>query len=83
MERIEFNTGRQYTAQGQIVVALLLKTEVDEIFPGCDLTTCTVEFHDKSRHVAGTIQVNAFTEQEIMGAYDRGAYNSIQLDLHA
>jgi hypothetical protein len=66
--RIQFNTGRLYTQEGQVIVATNDGT--------------TIQFHDTSRMVAGWIECNEFTRdltstelaKHVMHCYDRGMY---------
>ena len=61
---IEFNTGRKYTAEGQVIVATLHDDGV-------------VTFMDHSRGVDGQFSLDGeakpFSAQTVMQFYDRGA----------
>lgn len=78
MKAIKFNTGRQYTPQGQLVVAYQVgEPEKGDIF-GCEWLT--VRFIDVSRMVSGEIAVLGLTENHVMAAYDGGHYESVWID---
>lgn len=75
MKAIKFNTGRQYTPEGQVVVAYQVgEPEKGDIF-GCDWLT--VRFIDLSRMVSGEIVVLGLTEKDVMTSYDGGHYRSV------
>lgn len=62
MKTIQFNTGRQYTAEGQVIVATLHDDGV-------------VTFMDHSRSVDGQFKLGLhcqFNETEVMHWYDSG-----------
>ena len=71
---ISFNTGRQYTAEGQKIEAKLVDVEVCTLF-GVDLYV--VDFHDTSRHIAGRVKIEQLNQAAVMAAYDAGNYQSI------
>jgi len=75
MKNLNWNTGRMYTPEGQLIEAALVASDEDEF----GFTWHTVEFHDRSRMVSGRItNLLDFTETAIMAAYDAGYYQSIQ-----
>jgi len=63
-KRIQFNTGRKYTAAGQRIVAILHEDDV-------------VTFYDNDRMIAGEFKMefpDFFSEHHVMAHYDGGAY---------
>lgn len=65
---IEFNTGRKYTAEGQVIKATIHDDGM-------------VTFMDHSRGIDGEFQAIApevFDKVEVMSAYDGGFYKSTQ-----
>lgn len=77
-----FNTGRLYTAQGQIIEAMIVKTVV------CDdgFANVTIQFNDTSRMIKGEFTTLQFDDiimslydvkREVMAAYDSGRYVNI------
>lgn len=77
-QAVEFNTGRYYAPDGQIIRAKLLDIEPCPIFP--DLCrVAVVEFDDTARRIRGIVRVDA-TEcgavdtADILKAYDAGNY---------
>lgn len=73
MDKIEFNTGRQYAPEGQIIEATVVERTT------CPILQCeelVVEFDDKTRHIRGRITCWAFTQEAIMACYDRGYYTA-------
>jgi len=60
--RIQFNTGRQYTAKGQRIVAIRQGEDVI--------------FMDHDRKIAGLIEdfFGDLTPQNVVGYYDAGSY---------
>jgi hypothetical protein len=71
---ISFNTGRQYTAEGQKIEAKLVDVEVCTLF-GVDLYV--VDFNDTSRQINGRVKIEQFNQAAVMAAYDAGNYKSI------
>src|SRR5262245_26411080 len=67
MQRIQFNTGRKYTADGQRIVA----TRRDD---------GTVTFHDIDRLITGELRCKAteaeFTKENVLSEYDRLQYDN-------
>ena len=61
MKTIEFNTGRKYTAEGQVIKATLHDDRV-------------VTFFDHSRLIDGEFKLcgDRFDQQVVMDAYDNG-----------
>lgn len=77
MKAIKFNTGRQYTPEGQIIVAYQVGEAVhDEEF---DMTFLTVRFIDLSRGVSGEIGVTELTERAVMHFYDLTRYKNVYI----
>lgn len=75
MKAIKFNTGRQYTAEGQVIVAWTVgEPEKD---PDFDCEWVTVRFADLSRMVEGEIVVMGLTEKNVMSRYDATDYKNI------
>lgn len=73
MKAIKFNTGRQYTAEGQIVVAWVHSEETDEWG-----TSYCVRFFDISRGITGEISFcHALTENAVMAGYDSSNYKTV------
>ena len=68
---LQFNTGRGYSAEGQIITASVVSVAPCEIF-GTPLLT--VDFHDVTRGVKGRVVVDSFTEAAVLAAYDKGGY---------
>lgn len=74
MQAISFNTGRQYGADGQIVVAYVVSKTVDEF----GLDDITARFVDLTRMVSGEIPfLTSFNPTAIMQAYDHGVYRNV------
>lgn len=72
-QAIKFNTGRQYTAEGQIITAWVHSEKRDEFG-----VSYTVRFFDESRHVMGEISnLIALDKTMVMVAYDAGNYQSV------
>jgi hypothetical protein len=61
MNKITFNTGREYATEGQIIHAF-------------DLSDGRVHFVDVTRYLDGVLRC-AFNERAILRAYDEGGYN--------
>lgn len=70
-QKIEFNTGRHYGPEGQIIQAELVRVEACQIF-GADVYV--VRFNDLTRCIRGEVTVLEFSESEIMAKYDAGRY---------
>ena len=62
---IQFNTGREYAAEGQVITARLVHQH-DGVY--------MVEFNDHTRAVYGTLLCTSFSIEAIVYAYDRGRY---------
>lgn len=78
MKAIKFNTGRQYTAEGQVIVAY--QVDQPEKAPGSDFDWITVRFIDISRMVSGEIVIPSLTEKDVMNSYDGGHYRNVWID---
>lgn len=78
MKAIKFNTGRQYTPEGQVIVAY----QVDEPgkAPGSDFDWITVRFIDTSRMVSGEVFIPSLTERDVMASYDGGYYKNVWIN---
>ncbi len=63
MDRIQFNTGRHYTAHGQRIVA---QRHADDV----------VTFYDHDRGIAGEFDLHCapFDRATVMAIYDAGSY---------
>ncbi|WP_223508851.1 MULTISPECIES: hypothetical protein [unclassified Pseudomonas] len=70
LNSIEFNTGRQYTAEGQIVEAWVVA--IDQSIPEWPVNV--VYFKDRSRMIDGLVRVRSLAEKDVMEAYDHGRY---------
>ncbi|AVX93354.1 hypothetical protein [Pseudomonas psychrophila] len=71
LNSIEFNTGRQYSPEGQHVEAWVLA--IDHSIP--ELPLKVVYFKDRSRMIDGLVRVRSLTEREVMEEYDHGRYD--------
>jgi len=76
MKTITFNTGRGYSAEGQIIVAeehgeLL---PIDEWLDGAEQQEQYIIFEDKTRGIKGRIDFCELTEKSIMKNYDEKNY---------
>ncbi len=67
-QEITFNTGRQYTADGQQIKATVLEVMEDGRY--------RVRFDDISRMITGVVEVTQFSEAAIMTEYDAMRYTS-------
>lgn len=73
---IAFNTGRQYSAEGQRIVAQVLEIEIVGGVP-----TYHFAFADLDRHIYGrAICFGEFLQKNIMASYDAGTYQSTWSD---
>ncbi len=71
---ITFNTGREYSAEGQIIVATEFGCYDDiDWFGDSDINQYII-FNDITRGIAGKIELCELTETAIMEAYDKGQY---------
>jgi len=70
-QAMRFNTGRQYTPEGQDIVVWVTNKTTDE---WGDVHACN--FADLSRGIYGTTTLLSFTEREFMDAYDKNQYLS-------
>jgi len=73
----DFNTGRMYSPDGQIIKAKIIKSEKCSVMPEWNIVH-TVEFHDTTRGIKGTMEVDGdyVTTDKIMAAYDAGRYTA-------
>lgn len=72
-KEMTFNTGRGYSAEGQVIRAAVIKCEIDD----CGFEWLTVAFEDKTRGINGIIRdLLYFGEADIMLAYDNVRYTS-------
>ena len=69
MDKIEFNTGRMYSDQGQRIVAEVIDKEDCEVLP-----MLIVKFTDLDRMIEGVVEVFSLTQEEIMHQYDTNQY---------
>ena len=68
-DTIEFNTGRYYAPEGQIIQAEIIESEGD---------THQVRFTDRTRRVYGVVTIEGgLTQGKIMAQYDAGNYRGI------
>lgn len=72
-----FNTGRQYSPQGQRIAYRLASISADADVPGMDWAS--VEFVDIDRGVSGVLTVllmngETLTDRYVLAAYDAGGY---------
>ena len=67
-QEITFNTGRQYTADGQQIKATVLEVMENGRY--------RVRFDDISRMITGVVEVTQFSEAAIMTEYDAMRYTS-------
>lgn len=73
MKAFKFNTGRQYTPEGQVIVCWLVDEGTDD---GGQFAT--VRFFDTARNITGEIATQHYTtERRIMEMYDGGFYKEI------
>ena len=79
---LTFNTGRPYTAQGQIIEATIVSIEPCK----GGMVYVTAEFNDLSRMIKGRITFLEFddyrptlhdVQREVMAAYDSGKYTNL------
>ena len=68
---IEFNTGREYTKEGQRITAEIIDTKTCSILE--DGTTHLVRMIDHSRGLDYLYEMSELTEHNIMRAYDGGS----------
>lgn len=77
MKAIKFNTGRQYTAEGQIIVAYQVgEAEKD---PDFETEWTTVRFLDLSRMVSGEMLTMGLHQSDVMALYDAGHYRNVYI----
>lgn len=72
--RMQFNTGRGYTPQGQEIEAKILSWQLCPL-EGCDVYK--LGFIDRSRGICGTLQVAQLIPASVMGEYDAGRYEGL------
>lgn len=81
LREIEFNTGRFYSKEGQIIKAVEYGTLYEDLnwFNDEDIETLVqfVEFDDTTRGIKGRIKFCRLTEEDIMRQYDLGNYQNI------
>jgi hypothetical protein len=76
IQALAFNTGRQYTREGQRIVAKVLSTEPDEHLP-----MHRFAFADLDRGIYGRATCfGEFNQNNIMAAYDAGNYEGTWSD---
>ncbi|MGL4448070.1 MAG: hypothetical protein ACRCXH_13375 [Shewanella sp.] len=71
-DKLRFNTGRGYTAEGQVIEAAITKISVDP--DGFFDPVAHVEFNDLSRYIRHTVAVTTFDQASIMAEYDACRY---------
>lgn len=67
--RMSFNTGRQYTPQGQETEAKIVS---QEICPILGESLWRLRFHDRSRGIYGAVALSEVTLRALMAEYDEG-----------
>lgn len=73
MKAIKFNTGRQYTPEGQVIVAWVHSKTEDEFGD-----SYVIRFFDVSRGITGEISWSPdFNQVAVMRAYDVGSYKCV------
>jgi hypothetical protein len=70
MKTMDFNTGREYTTEGQKITASVIREDKDE-FLG---TIYQVRFVDHSRGIDGYVTVWDWSQDAIMNEYDNNRY---------
>jgi len=90
-ERIKWNTGREYSSEGQIIEAVWMGIIPSGVYEDDDfLRLEIVHFNDKTRGIIGEVEVSSYQvrdapfwqgsvtwEQAILKAYDRGSYKPV------
>ena len=66
-DTIQFNTGHQYSDEGQRIEAEVLAKSDDGFW-------ITVKFNDLDRGISGTMETCGFTENAIMELYNKNQY---------
>ncbi|QWS69930.1 hypothetical protein [Vibrio phage vB_VpS_PG28] len=75
-QTLNFNTGRHYSPEGQVIECVIIEFLPDE--DGFDLfDEYRVQFHDKSRDIKGVVTVSELTQTAIMQEYDANNYEQI------
>ncbi len=75
---LEFNTGRPYTPEGQLITAIEVnKWDPQDWFDDGRPNDSAVVFHDHSRQIIGKIMMGQLIESDIMYMYDKGHYTNI------
>ncbi len=78
MSGIKFNTGRKYSAEGQVITAEEFGCNYDEINPlALHIPEQWIEFTDHTRNIKGKILFCKLEEDKIMSRYDSGDYINI------
>ncbi|ELQ8317564.1 TPA: hypothetical protein L6A34_31315 [Pseudomonas aeruginosa] len=72
--RMQFNTGRGYTPQGQEIEAKILSWQ---LCPLVDRDVYKLGFIDHSRGICGTLQVAQLIPASVMREYDAGRYEGL------
>lgn len=76
-ETIEFNTGRSYTPEGQIIEATIFGEYESLDFTKKERPEQYVIFYDRSRMIKGKLPYCPLDQKVIMDRYDKGYYESI------
>lgn len=71
--KIEFNTNRAYSENGQIIKAVVIAINEDPDW----FDEYVVLFHDTTRGIIGQVEIMEFSEAEIVDSYDRGWYTNL------
>jgi hypothetical protein len=74
---LRFNTGRQYSKEGQIIEAQEYGTPYDDLDWFNPNEEQYVEFHDLTRQVNGRLHFCKLDQDAIMEHYDKGNYEQI------
>lgn len=69
---IKFNTGRNYTPEGQVILAWVVEGTTDQY------GSFTVRFIDHTRMITGQMDfMLQFDQDAVMRAYDKGLYDDV------
>jgi len=72
--RMSFNTGRQYTPEGQEIEARIIS---QDDCPILNTTVWKLRFIDRSRAICGDVELLEVTQQALMLEYDAGRYTGL------
>jgi len=74
-DTIQYNTGHQYSDEGQRIEAKVTAKSDDGFW-------LTVAFNDLDRGISGTMETCGFTESHIMELYNKNQYLEISLNTY-